>query len=98
VAAPYGVVAVPGAADPTRGVFVNATPWRVSLEVDGTTLLLQPGESRPALLDVGVHRVQARAEVDTHFGPRSVGHFERTLTVDPRAPGWSLYLSRWDFR
>ncbi len=94
----YGPVQVYGAGDPTRGAVVNRTPWRVSVEVDSTAFVLQPGEARMALLDVGPHRVRARAEVNTHFGPRVVGHVDRTLTVDPRRAGWSLHLTKWDFR
>lgn len=94
----YGAVQVYGAGDPTRGAVVNGTPWRVNVEMDGTAFVLQPGETRTALLDVGPHRVRARAEVNTHFGPRVVGHVGRTLTVDPRGAGWSLDLMQWDFR
>jgi len=94
----YGPVQVYGAGDPTRGAVVNGTPWRVSVEVDSTAFMLQPGETRTALLDVGPHRVRARAEVNTHFGPRVVGHVDRPLTVDPRGAGWSLHLTQWDFR
>jgi hypothetical protein len=91
-------VVFPGAADPTRGVLMNGTPWRVAVEMDGAPFVLMPGESRPGGLDLGIHRVRARAEVDTQFGPRTVGWSERTVTVDPRASGWSVHFGRWDFR
>jgi hypothetical protein len=91
-------VHIPGAADPTRGAFVNGTPWRVAVEVGSLSFTLSPSEARPAFLDVGSHRVRARAEVDTHFGPRVVGHLDRTVLVDPRARGWSLQFGQWDFR
>lgn len=98
-AAPSGLpVQVPGAGDPTSGAFVNGTPWRVAIEVGSLSFTMLPGETRPAFLDVGSHRMRARAEVDTHFGPRVVGHVDRPITVDPRAAGWSLRLSQWDFR
>jgi hypothetical protein len=87
-----------GATDPTRGVFVNGTPWRVTVEVNGSPFVLMPGEARPGGLDIGVHRVRARGEVDTQFGPRTVGWSEHAVTVDPRASGWSVHFGRWDFR
>lgn len=91
-------VHIPGAADPTRGAFINGTPWRVAVEVGSLSFTLSPSEARPAFLDVGSHRVRARAEVDTHFGSRIVGHLDRTVLVDPRVRGWSLQFGQWDFR
>jgi hypothetical protein len=44
------------------------------------------------VLDVGQHRVVAQAFVDTQLGRRLVGTFDRTLTVDPRAPGWTIHF------
>ena len=40
----------------------------------------------------GPHRVIAQAYVDTQLGRRLVGTFDRTLTVDPRAPGWTIHF------
>jgi len=85
-------------ADPTRGVVVNQTPWRITVDLDGGGFVLGPGETRLALLDVGVHRLWARAEVDTHFGPRTVGWVDHTIHVDPRKSGWTVRLGRWNFR
>ena len=51
-----------------------------------------PGTQVPVLLDIGPHRVIAQAYVDTQLGRRLVGTFDRTLTVDPRAPGWTIHF------
>ena len=36
--------------------------------------------------------VVAQAYEDAHLGRRLVGTFDRTLTVDPRAPGWTIHF------
>ena len=87
-----------GAGDPTRGVFVNRTPWQVAGEVDGVPFALMPGEARPGVLDIGPHRVRAWAEVQTQLGPRTVGWVEQTFIVDARGAGWTVHFGRWDFR
>ena len=94
------------AADPTRGQLVNGTPWRldVFLDVDpgqvesSTPITLMPQENIPANLDIGPHRIIARAYVETQFGTRLAGRFDRTVKVDPRSSGWSLRFHEGDFR
>lgn len=92
--------------DPTSGQFLNSTRWRLEVFVDtdpqatpsGTAILLNPQESRQYSLDLGPHRVVARALVDTQFGPRTVGRYDRTIQVDPRGSGWTLRFTEADFR
>jgi len=83
--------------DPTLGVITNATQWEIHVFIDlppGSPgpLVLNPGMQAPVVLDVGQHRVVAQAFVDTQLGRRLVGTFDRTLTVDPRAPGWTIHF------
>lgn len=83
--------------DPTRGVIANGTPWEIHIFIDQPPgspgpLVLRPSQSAPVNLDVGQHRIVAQAFVDTQFGRRLVGTFDRTLTVDPRAPGWTIHF------
>ncbi|MFQ5840182.1 MAG: glycine zipper domain-containing protein [Candidatus Methylomirabilales bacterium] len=101
-------VQVPGqyAGDPTQGEFVNTTPFTIHLFIDpdgpqnqvAPSATLNPGESRPAVLDVGQHRIKAEAWRDTQLGKRMVGRYDRTILVDVRANGWSLRFSEGDFR
>jgi len=92
--------------DPTRGEIVNATRWRIKVYIDvdpgrmdgASSLSLGPQESVPANLDIGAHRIVAQAFVDTQFGQRLVGKYDRTITVDPRASGWTVRLGDNDFR
>lgn len=104
---PPAPVQVPGvyAGDPTTGVFVNETPWRIQVHVDaqpglqnGTPLDLEPGKQQPALLDVGPHRIAADAWVQTQFGPRRAGRHEETLVVDVRRTGWVIRFQPETFR
>ncbi len=98
---------VPGqySGDPTRGELANATRWRVAVYIDTASsqqnvtpsLWLGPNETQPANLDIGNHRIMAQAYVDTQFGPRLVGRYDQTVTVDPRSTGWSLRLGEGDF-
>ncbi|MFQ5657548.1 MAG: glycine zipper domain-containing protein [Candidatus Methylomirabilales bacterium] len=95
-----------GTVDPTRGQFLNATRWRIEVFVDADPQALQstpgitlnPQESRQQNLDLGPHRVIAQAYVDTQFGTRTVGRYDRTIQVNPRGPGWSLRFNEADFR
>ena len=92
--------------DPTEGKFVNGTRWRVEIFVDtnpqdlesAASILLNPQESHPQNLDLGPHRITARAYVDTQFGTRTVGQYDRTVQVDPRGSGWTLLFTEGDFR
>lgn len=102
-----GGVAVGGQylGDPTRGEVANATRWRVAVYVDAApglqssspTFWLGPHEVQPANLDIGPHRIIAQAFVDTQFGPRLVGQYDKTISVDPRSSGWSLRFGDGDF-
>jgi len=81
--------------DPTRGVISNGTPWEVHVFIDTPPgspgpLVLRSGQSAPASLDIGQHRIVAQAFVDTQYGRRLVGTFDQILAVDPRAPGWTI--------
>jgi hypothetical protein len=83
--------------DPTMGVITNGTQWEIQVFIDNppgspSPLVLTPGMQAPVVLDIGQHRVVAQAFVDTQLGRRLVGTFDRTLTVDPRAPGWSIHF------
>jgi hypothetical protein len=95
---PPGPPGPPGAPpDPTRGVITNGTPWEIHVFVDappGTPgpLVLRRGDSAPVTLDVGQHRIVAQAFVDTQLGRRLVGTFDQILSVDPRAPGWTIHF------
>jgi len=103
---PPGVTA-PGqyGGDPTRGQFVNSTPYqlKVYIDVDPTRessapyLTMNPNEVLPVNLDVGNHRVVAMATRDTQFGPRSVGRYDNPLRVDVRGSGWELRFREVDF-
>ncbi len=101
----YPTAAAP-TVDPTSGQLLNGTRWRLEVFVDadpqvtpsGTAILLNPQESRQYSLDLGPHRVVARALVDTQFGTRTVGHYDRTIQVDPRGSGWALRFTEADFR
>jgi hypothetical protein len=83
--------------DPTMGVITNGTQWEIQVYIDNppgspSPLVLTPGMQAPVVLDIGQHRVVAQAYVDTQLGRRLVGTFDRTLTVDPRAPGWTIHF------
>lgn len=92
--------------DPTRGQLENATRWHVQVYVDqdpnrlpqAPFLTLNPGDVVPQNLDIGTHRIIAQAFVETQFGTRPVGRFDRSIQVDPRGSGWSLRLGEGDFR
>lgn len=103
---PYQTANVPSTPDPTIGQFVNGTRWRIEVFVDGnpealessSAILLNPQEARQHNLDLGPHRVIARAYADTQFGTRMVGKYDRTIQVDPRGTGWTLRFGEGDFR
>lgn len=105
---PHATVATPTAVtvDPTMGQFVNGTRWRLEVSIDadsqavqnGGGIVLNPQESRQHSLDLGAHRVIARAYVDTQFGKRPVGGYDRTIQIDPRGNGWILRFTEADFR
>jgi hypothetical protein len=83
--------------DPTMGMITNGTQWEIQVSIDlppgsPSPLVLAPGTQAPVVLDVGQHRIIAQAFVDTQLGRRLVGTFDRTLTVDPRAPGWTIHF------
>jgi hypothetical protein len=92
--------------DPTRGQLENATRWKVQVFIDqdpsnlssAPSFTLNPGDALPQNLDVGTHRIIAQAFVDTQFGTRPVGRFDRAIQIDPRGAGWSLRLGEGDFR
>lgn len=100
---PPGVtVTAPQPGDPTKGVVINGTRWEVNVFIDAQpngapTLVLRPNESIPVNLDVGPHRIVARAFVDTQFGKRPVGTYDHSLRVDARASGWSIRFIEQNF-
>jgi hypothetical protein len=78
-------------------VITNGTQWEIQIFIDNppgspSPLVLAPGMQAPVVLDIGQHRVIAQAFVETQLGRRLVGTFDRTLTVDPRAPGWTIHF------
>lgn len=95
-----------GTIDPTIGKFVNGTRWRLEVFLDADPqdlegaagIVLDPQESQPQNLDFGPHRIMARAFVETQFGTRMVGSYDRTIQVDPRGSGWTLHFTEADFR
>ncbi|MFQ5882415.1 MAG: glycine zipper domain-containing protein [Candidatus Methylomirabilales bacterium] len=106
---PQASVATPttSTVDPTVGQFVNGTRWRLKVFVDAdpkavetaSAIVLNPQESRRHNLDLGRrHRIIAQASVDTQFGTRTVGQYDRTIQVDPRGRGWTLRFNEADFR
>lgn len=94
------------AGDPTRGAFVNTTPWTLALELvpagdeNGATMMLSvpPQGAMPYSLDVGHYRLHAAAAVATQFGARPVGSVTKSFTVDPRGTGWRVTFNEHDFR
>ena len=93
--------------DPTKGDFINGTIWLLRVYVNPsdpedlektTPILLQPVEKVPWGLDVGQHRIVARAFAGTQYGERLVGRFDRTIQIDIRRAGWFLEFGEEDFR
>lgn len=87
----------PYAPDPTRGEISNSTRWEIQVHLDqqpgslgSPSFVLNAQETRPVNLDVGQHRIIAKAFVVTQFGKRPVGTYDRVVTVDPRSSGWSI--------
>ena len=95
-----------GTIDPTVGKFVNGTRWRLEIYVDADPkdlegaagIVLNAQQSQPQNLDLGPHRIIARAYVETQLGTRTVGRYDRTVQVDPRGSGWTLHFTEGDFR
>ncbi|MFQ5656912.1 MAG: hypothetical protein ACE5G5_05180 [Candidatus Methylomirabilales bacterium] len=98
-------VAAPNA-DPTVGRLINETRWRVEVFINADpdslktapSMTLNPRDTRPSHLDLGPHRIIALAFVDTQFGTRMVGQYDRTVQVNPRGIGWSLRFTEGVFR
>jgi hypothetical protein len=86
--------------DPTQGIFLNHTGWRLEVWVDNASqpLHMQAGESYAIDLDVGVHDVFVRAYVATRSGERLAGTYQRSINVDPRGSGFSLRFEERMFR
>ncbi|MFQ5882422.1 MAG: hypothetical protein ACE5I9_08115 [Candidatus Methylomirabilales bacterium] len=93
-------------ADPTVGRLINETRWRVEVFIDAEpdslgaapSMTLNPRDTRSGHLDLGPHRVIALAFVDTQFGTRMVGQYDRTVQVNPRGGGWILRFTEGVFR
>lgn len=83
-------------ADPTRGEFANKTRWEVSVWVDSDpnrsarspAMLLKPMDTVPVNLDIGQHRIYAEAYVETQYGRRMVGRYDRVMNVEVKGSGW----------
>lgn len=90
---------------PVSGEFVNGTRWRIEIFVSAVAqtlkstpdIVLNPQETRQYSLNLVPHRLVARAYVDTQFGTRLVGVYDRTILVDPGGDGWALRLLESDF-
>ena len=95
----------PSFSGPTTGQFINDTRWRVEVFIDADPqappstpgIVLNPQETREHSLNFAPHRVIAWAYVDTQFGTRTVGWYDRTLMVEPYATKWTLRFSEADF-
>lgn len=104
--APSHAVASQVAGDPTQGEFANGTPWIIHIYINAdlnnvevtTPIVLRPNQVLPGNLDIGTHRIIARAYVNTQFAKRLVGRFDRTIQIDPRRPGWLLNFHTSNFR
>lgn len=91
--------------DPTKGQFVNATPWGIEIFVDqdpqslhsATGIILNSQEVRQFNLDLGPHRIIVLAYGPTWSGSRVAARYDRTIQVDPRGSGWTLHFSEADF-
>lgn len=86
--------------------FVNATGWTVRVyinpdpnNVEATTpVVIPPNQVVPSNLDIGSHRIIARAYVNTQFGERLVGKFTKEIEIFEHRPGWFLKVQDDDFR
>ena len=78
--------------DPTFGEMTNQTRWllEVTVDDDAEPLFLNPRGMYPLNLDIGTHRILAKAFTDTKFGKRLVGTSSQTIYVDPKGAGWSM--------
>jgi hypothetical protein len=90
---------------PTKGHFINTTPWAVRVWVDpidpgnvegAEPLVVPPDGAAPFDLSIGEHRIVARAVPPG--GNRIVGRFDRTIAVEDSRPGWFLRFRQGDFR
>ncbi len=94
------------AGDPTLGYFQNKTRnWYVYMFVDDLeepTLVRPGGWKREIHMDIGVHKVRAKAYVHTYYGDRLVGIYERDFKVDGRMKeeryGWRIIFHEWSFK
>ncbi len=86
--------------------FVNPTRWIVRVYINPdpknvkstTPVVLPPNRVVPSYLDVGNHRIIARAYVNTQFGERLVGEFTEKIEIFEHRPGWFLKFQDYDFR
>ena len=78
--------------DPTFGEITNQTRWllEVTIDDDSEPLYMNPRGMYPLNLDIGTHRILAKAFTDTKFGKRLVGTSSQTIYVDPKGAGWSM--------
>lgn len=97
---------VPGSymGDPTKGTISNTTRWEVHVFIDqqpgqasSPTLILLPQQSAPVNLDIGNHRIQAEAYIQTQFGRRTVGAYDQMVRVDAKSTGWSIRFIEQNF-
>ena len=94
------------AGDPTLGYFQNrARNWYIFIWIDDLEepILVRPGGwKREIHMDIGVHKVRAKAYVHTYYGDRLVGIYERDFKVDGRMKeeryGWRIVFNEWSFK
>lgn len=82
--------------DPTLAIFTNVSD-RATFEIviDGKAPIVLPPRAVSAdiYLDVGDHTVKVRGTIPTHFGPRPIPEYIRSLRVEARGRYQPIYLS-----
>jgi hypothetical protein len=81
-----------------RAVAVGAAALAVAGCAGGRLAARERGALGGAVLGAGTGADAIQGATRVAPGPPPPPASVGTLTVDPRAPGWSLYLSRRDFR
>ena len=100
-----GAAAIPAEPGAIIG-FVNSTRWTVRVYINPdaknvkatTPVVLLSNQVVPSYLDVGNHRIIARAYVNTQFGERLVGELTEEIEIFEDRPGWFLKFQDYDFR
>jgi len=94
------------AGDPTLGYFQNRTRnWYIFVWIDDLEepILVRPGGWKQEVhMDIGIHKIRAKAYAHTYYGDRLVGIYGKDFKVDGRMRekryGWRIIFSEWSFR